>query len=77
MLRIAADYDRLARRADDSAALDSIMLSGFLAAKFHILKPRWLLTAYLLRLTGANIPIMVAWREYLLAGLRKAGMPEE
>jgi hypothetical protein len=26
---------------------------------------------------GPNIPIMVAYREHLLAGLRKAGMPEE
>ena len=33
--------------------------------------------AYLMRLTAANIPIMVAWREHLVAGLRKAGMPEE
>ncbi len=33
--------------------------------------------AYLMTLAGANIPIMVAWREHLLAGLRKAGMPEE
>jgi adenylate cyclase len=33
--------------------------------------------AYLETLSGANIPIMVAYREHLLAGLRKAGMPEE
>ena len=26
--------------------------------------------AYLMTLTGANIPIMVAWREHLVAGLR-------
>jgi adenylate cyclase len=32
---------------------------------------------YLMRLTAANIPIMVAWRERMFAGLRKAGMPEE
>jgi adenylate cyclase len=32
---------------------------------------------YLETLAGANIPIMVAYREHLLAGLRKAGMPEE
>jgi hypothetical protein len=32
---------------------------------------------YLTRLTAANIPIMVAWREHMFAGLRKAGMPEE
>ena len=28
-------------------------------------------------LTGTNIPIIVACREHILAGLRKAGMPEE
>ncbi len=33
--------------------------------------------AYLMTLAGANIPIMVAYREHLLAGLRRAGMPEE
>ncbi len=34
--------------------------------------------AYQMRLSGgANIPIMVAFFEHILAGLRKAGMPEE
>ena len=33
--------------------------------------------AYLTTLIGKNIPIMVAYRERFLAGLRKAGMPEE
>ena len=33
--------------------------------------------AYQMSLTAANIPIMVAYREHILAGLRKAGMPEE
>lgn len=33
--------------------------------------------AFLTTLTGANIPIMVAWREHLVAGLPKAGMPVE
>jgi hypothetical protein len=32
---------------------------------------------FLTRLTPANIPILVAWRERMFAGLRKAGMPEE
>jgi adenylate cyclase len=33
--------------------------------------------AYLTTLIGNNIPIMVGYREHFLAGLRKAGMPEE
>ena len=34
--------------------------------------------AYQMRLSGgADIPIMAAYREHILAGLRKAGMPEE
>ncbi len=33
--------------------------------------------AYLTTLIGKNIPIMVAYREHFLAGLHKAGMPEE
>ena len=33
--------------------------------------------AYLMTLIGENIPIMVAYREHFLAGLHKAGMPEE
>jgi len=32
---------------------------------------------YLEHVTAANIPIMVAWRERVFAGLRKAGMPEQ
>jgi adenylate cyclase len=33
--------------------------------------------AFITRLTAANIPTMVAYREHMSAGLRKAGMPEE
>ena len=33
--------------------------------------------AFITRLTTANIPTMVAYREHMSAGLRKAGMPEE
>ncbi len=33
--------------------------------------------AYLTTLIGKNLPIMVAYREHFLAGLHKAGMPEE
>jgi tetratricopeptide (TPR) repeat protein len=33
--------------------------------------------AYLTHLTAANVPVMVAWREHMFAGLGRAGMPEE
>jgi adenylate cyclase len=33
--------------------------------------------AFLEHMTAANMPTIVAWREHILAGLRKAGMPEE
>ena len=33
--------------------------------------------AYLHSFAGANIPRLVAWREHVLDGLRKAGMPEQ
>ena len=33
--------------------------------------------AYLYSFGGANIPMLVAWREHVLDGLRKAGMPEQ
>jgi TolB-like protein/Flp pilus assembly protein TadD len=33
--------------------------------------------AFVTRVTAANIPIIVAWRERMFAGLRKVGMPEE